>query len=737
MPTLPDLDITFQDHLLPAITAGTYRVDIRHVLKDANGDIDGPDGSPDKLPATSEEFEVRAAQFVLDPSSVHAVFPAPKASGDYTLVLPHITLNRPSLPWEREPKWSRVEARAPWVALMVFREGELPEDPDALGLTASRTVAQLCRPAESGVLGPAITGLPTETEAGTCRTIDVPVPLFRRLIPTEDELYYLAHVRKVAKRTRRFEGEVLTEGDYAVLTANRFPRTGGAYTAHLVSLEGHDKPLAGTIPGGTTHLRLCALWSWSFTSDPDARFDAPGLLKNLIAPSLSDDPDRLTLRLEPQPTGTAHAEDTYVTERLKLGYVPVPHRVLSGELGYAWYRGPCTPITAPEVPVAPGEHTTADHLLIYEEEHGLFDVSYASAWTLGRAIALADPDYAADVTRARRELANQAAAMMALAADPARSARAAAVDEAVPRPGLEWLHTLAETPLASALAAPPVDPVDVPRAVPRIPLTRAEARATLTTKAAQGALRAAADQHTASMPDWLDRLGLLRGVPFHYLVPHPGMLPDESLRVFAIDPSWISALVDGAASVGIHTSLDQRLNATLRAATTARTTGARPAAGMLLRSQLVPAWPAMTITASRAGTDLAELRRTHLAPDTLLVLFDDVPDTLSLREPGQGIHFGIDNGGLIGLRQLTPDTTPPLGATLPGRTFPTTGTVFSRFLRSGGEEVLSLLGSTGMVPALAQALGKTALRPGELALELVNAPLEQLLLPGHEEPTHE
>ncbi|MFD6394036.1 hypothetical protein [Nocardia sp. NPDC060259] len=28
--------------------------------------------------------------------------------------------------------------------------------------------------------------------------------------------------------------------------------------------------------------------------------------------------------------------------------------------------------------------TTADHALIYEPEHGLFDVSYAAAWTLGR-----------------------------------------------------------------------------------------------------------------------------------------------------------------------------------------------------------------------------------------------------------------------------------------------------------------------------------------------------------------
>ncbi|MFE7112666.1 hypothetical protein ACFU98_45630 [Streptomyces sp. NPDC057575] len=35
-------------------------------------------------------------------------------------------------------------------------------------------------------------------------------------------------------------------------------------------------------------------------------------------------------------------------------------------------------------PQARAAFTTADHALIYEEQHGLFDVSYATAWQLGR-----------------------------------------------------------------------------------------------------------------------------------------------------------------------------------------------------------------------------------------------------------------------------------------------------------------------------------------------------------------
>ncbi|MFD5566103.1 hypothetical protein [Kitasatospora griseola] len=34
-------------------------------------------------------------------------------------------------------------------------------------------------------------------------------------------------------------------------------------------------------------------------------------------------------------------------------------------------------------------------------------------------------------------------------------------------------------------------------------------------------------------------------------------------------------------------------------------------------------------------------RLQHAGPDVLLVLFDDVPDQISIREPGEGIHFGL------------------------------------------------------------------------------------------------
>jgi hypothetical protein len=54
----------------------------------------------------------------------------------------------------------------------------------------------------------------------------------------------------------------------------------------------------------------------------------------------------------------------------------------------------------------------------------------------------------------------------------------------------------------------------------------------------------------AEVTNWLGRLVLLYGVPFHYLIPAGEMLPRESIRFFFLDPIWIQYLVQGACSVG-------------------------------------------------------------------------------------------------------------------------------------------------------------------------------------------
>ena len=59
----------------------------------------------------------------------------------------------------------------------------------------------------------------------------------------------------------------------------------------------------------------------------------------------------------------------------------------------SWYRGPLIPI--PDAAQTVNEiYVNADAALQYDKETGLFDVSYAAAWQLGRLLALQAPEFA-------------------------------------------------------------------------------------------------------------------------------------------------------------------------------------------------------------------------------------------------------------------------------------------------------------------------------------------------------
>jgi hypothetical protein len=717
-----DLQVTFYDHLMPRATAGVYTLRAEQHLSKDGSDIT----TMDPLPIVDQKYEIRAVRFFVDDSSVHAYYPAEGAHGDYSRTLPHITLNRSILPWERQ-LLGRAEVRSPWLALLVFGAGELGEDPDGRGVTTTRTVAELCDPGDPKVLGPDL-DVPVDIQTTRCQTIDVAAELFTSVVPREEELRYLAHVRDVGPLQKlRDEEEILTEGQYAVLAANRFPRTPGAYAVHLVSLEGFlDRLGPGQLPADISVVRLCALRSWSFTSDPDGQLNAAKLLEGLAEPGRTD-PENLALRLAPAASGstTPGEAEKHARQRLWLGYVPVTYRVLSGELTYGWYRGPFTPITAQSVPAVGGPHTTADHALIYDAEHGVFDVSYAAAWTLGRALALSDPQYTEELTRVRREVANLAVGLMTLGADPARADLDpdAAAGNALHEVAAEGFgHSLIEALAQSQVS----DEIPSTR---RSRLAREDARALLHQERQLTVLRTAVARRTATAPTWLDTLALMHLVPFRYLVPHPAMLPPESLRLFRIDPGWIDALLAGARDLGVHSSLDVQADAAVRHGIDQARSATLPVAGILVYSQLVRAWPVFDLIARLDGNQVSELRRDRLAPNLLLCLFDNVPDEIAIREPRQGIHFGIDTGDVISLRDLPPGDH--LGFSRE-RQFPKkgTGTVFSRYLRpvsEGTPDVLNLRETDGLVVDLASEFDLSDLSPGQFALELINAPVEQRL----------
>lgn len=161
---------------------------------------------------------------------------------------------------------------------------------------------------------------------------------------------------------------------------------------------------------------------------------------------------------------------------------------------------------------------------------------------------------------------------------------------------------------------------------------------------------------------WFANLVMLDGVPFNYLVPDERMLPPESIRFFHVDQVWIDALVDGAFSIGRAAVSGQSLEAThapmvraLARATPRRRAVNRmlaspaatmaPVSGFLIRSQAVAGWPNLRVNGYRdvaAAVPVNAVRIVHLSNDTMLCLFDAVVAALSLREPPEQLHHGVE-----------------------------------------------------------------------------------------------
>jgi len=200
-------------------------------------------------------------------------------------------------------------------------------------------------------------------------------------------------------------------------------------------------------------------------------------------------------------------------------------------------------------------------------------------------------------------------------------------------------------------------------------------------------------QIPADIEDWLGRLLLLYGAPFHYLVPEEDMLPPESIRFFFVDPGWIKCLLEGACSVGRSSIADQLVDQYLRshfldragkkAAELRAQAGSKaedaaeekqrneketdlrwPLTGFLLRSAVVEGWQGLEMKA--VGIDaqgkpldpLEPLRIDRLNPEIMLCIFNGQVTSIEIAQPPEGMHFGAipkkENAYQKTLRKLFP-----------------------------------------------------------------------------------
>lgn len=699
--------IRFDDRLLPGIEAGRYRISIDQRLPSAHLPEDG-------LGRVHQIVDVRAPQFRLDPAWVHAVYPAPHSQGPFRDLLPHITLETAALPWQRSRFTDQVPARdeTPWLALLLFGEGELPGDPNALGTTDSVTVKTLLD-GDTTVSGPALhrNSIDLALLDTSCQVVDVPQDLLAQLLPTAQHLRLLAHARTGGQDAAPAAGQDTGADTYAVVTTTRFPTEapGGkpaGYVAHLVSLEGHQEPASRT---DGRPVRLVSLHSWTFTSCPGTGEDFGPLAERFA----QDKGEHGAAPLRPPAAGTALPP--HVGALLEQGLVPMTHITDSGERTLAWYNGPFLPRVAPELPrPADGHFPDADGLLLHEPRTGTFVTGYACAWNTGRALALADPGFATTLVRLRHQGRLHRATVSQYATYQRQVYGDLPTGPAAGGSPREMLEELLRGGTLDALATAFGAPEDETRPRATAPATHRPD----TPRRPSAPREPSPDAREAAR--WLNRLRTLNGVPFDCLVPDQRMLPPESLRLFHVDRGWLDALLDGARSLDRHRDADAATDAELDGLLDAL--GPVPAAGLLLRSALVPGWPALRFEAVAGSTPVEVLRSESMGADVLLMLFDRMPDRLTLSEPPQGLHFGVDgrSTATVALRSLAGQTGTPLA----GRTVAapvTTTPAGARVLDAGALATL-------LARELAREIApRTTITPAEFAVQLIRAPRQLTL----------
>lgn len=312
--------------------------------------------------AQSEPFYVAGKAYTLDPNDVFSVSPTENECGDFSKLLPFITIENKTFPWERKITADIQRVPVPWVALIVLSATENTEEGDI-------SVADLLRYTPAATYFPSQNQLPKiviEKESDVCHVVDLSKELYHAIMPTYEEMIYLTHIRRV--NLAHTEDDIIEkDGDFSVIMANRFIPTGIneplKSTVHLVSMLGMPRE----IPSGYDKVRLVSLHRWNTYSVQDNSQVFQQLIDTLSS-------------------NTGMIGCNKDNEVLKRCYVPKKHMTRSGETTVSLYRPPLIPYANKEIDST--SKYTADGHLIYDPKNGIFDTSYAAAFQLGRLISL-------------------------------------------------------------------------------------------------------------------------------------------------------------------------------------------------------------------------------------------------------------------------------------------------------------------------------------------------------------
>lgn len=623
---------------LPAMVAGKYTTVVhQQVIKDKS--------SLQDLNKTFD-FGVDAARFTLNPNDIYSVYPPANQSGNYSESLPHLVFTRRTLPWERTldgklPVFQRESTPenkrnpqdsppVPWMALLLFDEDEMKNLP-----ITKNTIAAVIQPnLADGIVRPEIFEAKS-TDKGTlklmewekttdgCFTIDLTKEQFENYIPSQKSLSLLAHAKEVRIDNKDKDGITDINADgagvFAVIVGNRLPAKGKQHTAILVSLEGYTDYLKDADPKKNIpddhKVRLVVLASWNFIDSGKASFS-----------QLVDGLELKSIKIQ------RGVEAPELTTYFDSGYVPLEHLTRTGANTISWYHGPLVPKLFPTTSKGIS-FSSADAALRYDKTTGFFDISFAAAWQLGRILALQNQEFS-------KAILNWRLAQNQLEAEKSKNNTLNAIleDDSAINIKDKVIRYLGDLHAVTTVV-PEETTTDLSTTVPN------------------------------EVKHFLGNLYKLNGIPFSYIVPHEWLLQKEHLKnnknytgtlsLFYVDPNWIEALLDGALSIGRTNKnealLEQAVNGNfidgyqtqsmeISGGTIEKKGRRLNTTGFLLRSDLVSGWRGLEITAFDADNQLLPaLRFERIDSDIFLGIFDGNIASISIKQPYEGLHFGIKN----------------------------------------------------------------------------------------------
>ncbi len=362
----------FTDYIRPPLKAGRYTVK-------ASQKVTQPEQEEFKAETS---FYIAGHVFTLPVEEIFSCFPAAEESGEFETFLPYIVLENRTFPWEQVITGDRDGVPVPWVALMVFADGEAEEQ--------DMTVKQLLG-GQEGIYFPDRSKLPAvfcEGEEDPCHVVDVPKKLFDLVMPKVEELSLLCHVKQV-DLAKTEDSICERDGFFSVVCGSRLIPSGAdtpvKSTVHLVSLLGYED-MTG-IPDGDK-VRLVSLYHWNVYSQKQSEENFPAVIEHLRKNCGVMGYDRDT---ELQRQGSSVKE----------------HITRTGEKTYSLYCSPLLPFLNEEELDTEQRHT-ADGRLIYDKSIGMLDVTYSAAWQLGRMVTLAQQGMAEKIRQDRVEIKQEA-----------------------------------------------------------------------------------------------------------------------------------------------------------------------------------------------------------------------------------------------------------------------------------------------------------------------------------------